>query len=284
MKVKSGDYVVRHSYQKDIVFRVKQIFRDENGELSAVLKGVAIRLLADAPLSDLEALNQNETEKIREREMSEDIQLLLRRHAKRQEWRNANTSVDYPGMVLHLDGDREYLSKCMEAYDKLGIPHAGLAIPEKDQPNAVGYYLEKYHPDILVVTGHDSLLKGAVNDKNPDHYRSSLYFADAVRKARQYQPDRDALVIFAGACQSCYEELIHAGANFASSPKRVFIHIFDPVLIIEKIAYTSIKDVVTAEEAVEGTVTGADGVGGMETRGCLRKGYPALTTLSLIHI
>lgn len=278
MKVKSGDYVVRHSYQRDIVFRVKQIFRDENGELSAILKGVAIRLLADAPLKDLEALNQEETEKIREREMSEDIQLLMRRHAKRQEWRNKNASFDYPGMVLHLDGDREYLSKCIEAYDKLGIPHAGLAVPEKDQPNAVGYYLEKYHPDILVITGHDSLLKGATDNKNPDHYRSSLYFADAVRNARQYQPDRDALVIFAGACQSCYEELIRAGANFASSPKRVFIHIFDPVLIIEKIAYTSIKDVVTAEEAVEGTVTGADGIGGMETRGCLRKGYPILST------
>lgn len=278
MQVKSGDYVVRHSYQRDIVFRVKQIFRDENGELSAVLKGVAIRLLADAPLKDLEALDRNEAEKIRAREMNEDIQLLMQRHAHRQKWRIENTSIDYPGMVLHLDGDREYLSKCMEAYDKLGIPHAGLAVPEKDQPDAVSYYLEKYRPDILVITGHDSLLKGAANDEDPDHYRSSLYFADAVRKARQYQPDRDALVIFAGACQSCYEELIRAGANFASSPKRVFIHIFDPVLIIEKIAYTSIKDVVTAEEAVEGTVTGADGIGGMETRGCLRKGYPAPTT------
>ena len=97
---------------------------------------------------------------------------------------------------------------------------------------------------------------------------------DAVKKARQYQPDRDSLVIFAGACQSCYEELIKAGANFASSPKRVFIHIFDPVLIIERIAFTSIKEVVTAEEAVAGTVSGADGVGGLETRGCLRRGYP----------
>lgn len=278
MQVKSGDYVVRRSYRKDIVFRVKQIFRDENGELSAVLKGVAIRLLADAPLSDLEALDAKETERIREREMNEDIRLLVKRHDKRSQWRGEENTFDYPGMVLHLDGDREYLSKCMEAYGKLGIPHAGLAVPEKDQPDAVGYYLEKYHPDILVITGHDSLLKGAKDDGNLDHYRSSFYFAEAVKKARQYQPDRDSLVIFAGACQSCFEELIKAGANFASSPKRVFIHIFDPVLIIEKVACTSIKDVVTAEDAVEGTVTGADGVGGMETRGCLRRGYPVMPT------
>ncbi|MBR5329319.1 MAG: sporulation peptidase YabG [Firmicutes bacterium] len=276
MDIKSGDYVVRRSYQKDIVFRVKQIYRDENGALAAVLKGVAIRLLADAPLTDLEALDATETERIREREVKEDIRLLVKRHEKRRQWRGEETTFDYPGMVLHLDGDREYLGKCMEAYGKLGIPHAGLAVPEKDQPDAVPYYLEKYHPDILVITGHDSLLKGAANDCNLDHYRTSFYFAEAVKKARQYQPDRDSLVIFAGACQSCYEELIKAGANFASSPKRVFIHIFDPVLIIERIACTSIKDVVTAEDAVEGTVTGADGVGGMETRGCLRKGYPVL--------
>ena len=274
MAVKCGDYVVRHSYQKDIVFRVKQIFRDENGELSAVLKGVAIRLLADAPLADLEPMNASEMEQLHERESGEDMELLLKRHDRCHIWRGGERSFRYPGMVLHLDGDREYLSKCEEAYEKLGIPHAGLTIPEKDQPDAVSYYLEKYRPEILVVTGHDSLLKGAKDLQNLDHYRSSYYFAEAVKKARQYQPDRDALVIFAGACQSCYEALIRAGANFASSPKRVFIHIFDPVLIIEKVAYTSIKDVVTAEEAVEGTVTGADGIGGVETRGCLRIGYP----------
>ena len=60
MKIKSGDYVVRKSYDRDIIFKVKQIFQDENGGLSAVLKGVAIRLLADAPLMDLEQLNAEE--------------------------------------------------------------------------------------------------------------------------------------------------------------------------------------------------------------------------------
>ncbi|MEG2658419.1 MAG: sporulation peptidase YabG, partial [Clostridiales bacterium] len=71
--------------------------------------------------------------------------------------------------------------------------------------------------------------------------------------------------------------LIRAGANFASSPKRVFIHIFDPVLIIERIAYTSIKEVVTADEIVDNTVTGSDGIGGIETRGQFRLGYPSST-------
>ena len=194
-------------------------------------------------------------------------------------WRGSEEErkfFDFPGKVLHLDGDREYLNKCVEVYNKFKIPNAGLAIPEKEQPEAVGYYLEKYRPGILVITGHDSLLKGAKDLSNLDNYRSSGYFAETVKNARLYQPDPDSLVIFAGACQSCYEELIKAGANFASSPKRVFIHIFDPVLIIEKIAFTSIKDVVTADEIVGSTVTGSDGVGGIETRGQFRLGYPSV--------
>ena len=40
MKIKSGDYVVRKSYDRDIIFKVKQIFQDENGGLSAVLKAL----------------------------------------------------------------------------------------------------------------------------------------------------------------------------------------------------------------------------------------------------
>ncbi|MDO4541583.1 MAG: sporulation peptidase YabG [Bacillota bacterium] len=280
MDVKVGDYVVRRSYDRDIIFKVKQIFPDENGSLSAVLKGVAIRLLADAPMEDLETLDPKETAGIIEAAEDKEIEALMSRCKSRSLWRSSekkqdHSFFDFPGKVLHLDGDREYLNKCVEVYNKFNIPNAGLAVPEKEQPDAVGYYLEKYRPGILVITGHDSLLKGAEDLGNLDNYRSSGYFAETVRNARLYQPDPDSLVIFAGACQSCYEELIRAGANFASSPKRVFIHIFDPVLIIERIAFTSIKEVVTADEIVGGTVTGSDGVGGIETRGQFRLGYPS---------
>ena len=173
MKIKSGDYVVRKSYDRDIIFKVKQIFQDENGGLSAVLKGVAIRLLADAPLMDLEQLNAEETARLMAGEEDNAIEeLLLRRKADKQ-WRgDENSFFDFPGKVLHLDGDREYLNKCIEVYDKFKIPNAGLAIAEKDQPDAVSYYLEKYRPGILVITGHDSLLKGAKDYSNLDNYRS----------------------------------------------------------------------------------------------------------------
>lgn len=281
MKVKSGDYVVRNSYGKDIIFRVNQIFRDENESLSAVLKGVAIRLIADAPVCDLELLDASEMKRIDAKEREEELSVMLGEHDRKDDWRSAGGAFDFPGMVLHLDGDSEYLNKCTAAYEKLGIPHAGLSVPEKDQPDAVGYYLEKYRPEILVITGHDSLLKGVTDFRNLDHYRSSQYFVEAVKRARHYQPDRDSLVIFAGACQSNYEALLQAGANYASSPKRIFIHVFDPVLIIEKVAFTSVREIITAEEAVASTVTGADGIGGIETRGCFRKGYPDFRTAEI---
>ncbi len=277
MSIKSGDFVVRRSYDRDIIFKVKQIFKDENGKLSAILKGVELRLLADAPITDLETVTAPESSK-NGQDQRELEQLILKRATIKGDWRGEEEKdgnfFDFPGKVLHLDGDQEYLNKCLAAYDKFKIPNHGLLIPEKEQPKAVPYYLEKYRPGILVITGHDSLLKGATDLNNLDNYRSSAYFAEATKKARQYQPDQDALVIFAGACQSCYEELIRAGANYASSPKRVFIHLFDPVLVIARIAFTSIKDVLTADSITEATVSGSDGIGGIETRGQFRLGFP----------
>lgn len=51
-----GDIVVRKSYGKDIVFKIIAFSIDENNEKVAILKGVAFRILADAPIDDLEAV------------------------------------------------------------------------------------------------------------------------------------------------------------------------------------------------------------------------------------
>ena len=59
---------------------------------------------------------------------------------------------------------------------------------------------------------------------NLDNYKNTSNFIDAVKMARNYEKDQDKLIIIAGACQSNYEELIKAGATFASSPKRINIH------------------------------------------------------------
>lgn len=42
----------------------------------------------------------------------------------------------------------------------------------------------------------------------------------------------------------------------------------------EKIAYTSISSVISITDVVESTITGKDGIGGIQTRGKYREGYP----------
>jgi len=142
------------------------------------------------------------------------------------------------------------------------------------QPQVIKDLLKEYRPDILVLTGHDGMVKGTQNFKSIDSYRNSKYFVEAVKAARSFEPSYDDLVIFAGACQSYYEAIMDAGANFASSPHRVLIHCMDPVFICEKIAFSSISKFLTAQEALENTITGAKGIGGLQTRGKFREGTP----------
>ena len=52
------------------------------------------------------------------------------------------------------------------------------------------------------------------------NYRNSRYFIKTVNEARSWSRSGKELAIFAGACQSYYEAIIQAGANFASSPRK----------------------------------------------------------------
>ena len=73
-------------------------------------------------------------------------------------------------------------------------------------------------------------------------YRHSKDLLKTVREARKKSCSLDHLIIFAGACQSHFESLIQAGANFASSPSRVNIHALDPVYIVGKISFTPFRE------------------------------------------
>jgi spore coat assembly protein len=183
---------------------------------------------------------------------------------------------EIPGRILHLDGDAEYLEQCLKTYKQLGLQAKGICKSEVEQPKVISKVLKDNPTDILVLTGHDSLLKGKKDLKSLDSYRSSAYFVQSVLEARKHQPNRDALVIFAGGCQSNFEAILAAGANFASSPKRMMIHALDPVFLVESIAFTPIDRTVSLKEIIRHTITGIDGVGGIETRGQMRKGYPRI--------
>ena len=294
--MKIGDTVVRKSYNKDIIFRIIGFEIDENNQKIAVLKGVAFRILADSTIDDLEKVNDTE---VKDLLIDKDIETRIYKSIKKskeinkklnramQKSGNASkqsatqsqgqsiNSYGMPGKVLHLDGDPEYLKICLDVYTKLGIPAIGKAIPENLQYKEVRSLLEQYNPSILVITGHDALINSKGSKKDLKNYKNTSSFIKAIKEARKYDPSLDSLVIFAGACQSIYEELIKAGANFASSPSRVMIHALDPLLVVEKIACSRIDKVVPLEEVLGHTVTGMKGVGGIETRGKFRLTMPS---------
>ncbi len=141
-------------------------------------------------------------------------------------------------------------------------------------PEQIGSLIEMVKPDIIVVTGHDAYLKSKGNMRDIRSYRNTKYFAECVRIARNYTWHRDDLVIFAGACQSHFETLIKAGANFASSPERVNIHALDPVYIASRVSLTSFRDHIHLSDVLRNTITGEKGLGGIETKGVMRRGMP----------
>ncbi|WP_246946012.1 sporulation peptidase YabG [Bacillus pinisoli] len=285
MELQVGAKVARLSYNCDLLFRIIEI-REENGVRKALLYGEDIRLIADAPFADLKILDDLEQAKYMsmERKKQENSFSLFKQdyHLTREKSEYVATNGyqgDYeffqlPGKVLHLDGDSTYLQKCLSLYEKIGVPVYGVHCNEKEMPEKIGPLIEKYRPDILVITGHDaySKSKGKVNDLKA--YRHSRHFARTVMEARKKVPNLDQLVIFAGACQSHFESLIRAGANFASSPSRVNIHALDPVYIVAKISFTPFMDYINVWDVVRNTLTGQKGLGGIETKGVLRTGMP----------
>ena len=146
--------------------------------------------------------------------------------------------------LISADGDKKYSEKSNIYYKKVGLNAIVKNIPERNQPIFVGALVKKYKPEILVITGHDGMIKKGKDFTDIYNYRNSGYFIKAVEEARK-NSIRDDLVIFAGACQSYYEGIIMAGANFASSPARILIDFMDPIIVAEKVAITDEKKFVT---------------------------------------
>lgn len=286
-----GDVVVRKSYDKDVTFKVIDI-KDENGKKIYILKGINIRIIADSEKDDLEEVRDDyygEQDKILNSRVSRSIKNAIASRSMDERKGNSKENkvvknqkdtsckelfFGRPGKILHVDGDKDYMDTCLKVYKQLSLDAVGVSIKEEEQPYKIVDLVKEIKPDIVVLTGHDSVIKNTRNYLDLDNYRNSKFYRDAVKALRDYNSSYDELVIFAGACQSCYECMLDAGANFASSPNRVLIHCLDPVFVCEKIAYTKINEVVSIQDVIENTITGIRGIGGLQTRGKYREGYP----------
>ena len=162
----------------------------------------------------------------------------------------------------------------MKLYKSMGIKANGLTIEESQISSKIYDLVKEYRPDIIVITGHDAFYQKKKDKEDSNNYENSNNFAEAIREVRRYEKNQDKLIIIAGACQSNYEELIKAGANFASSPKRVNIHALDPAIIASSIAFSDKNQSIDLIEMIEKTKYGSDGIGGIITNGTMYVGYP----------
>ena len=256
---KIGDFVTRNSYNNDILFTIIDIKDD-----IAYLKGIDVRLYADSSLDDLEEADVDyDTNK--DRNDAKKIKDML--NLDRSEY------FYLPGKILHIDGDKDYLRRCIDFYKDMHLEAYGVNLDEERFERDITSCLKEYKPDILVITGHDSFKKN--KDKNNlSSYQNSNNFVKATVKAREYERSQDKLIIIAGACQSFYEDLIKAGANFASSPKRINIHALDPAIIASAVALSPKNKEIDLISLLDKTHYGCDGMGGIITNGVMYVGYP----------
>ena len=251
-----GDLVTRNSYNNDIIFKIIDI----DGDI-AVLNGMNIRLCADSKLDDLAKVNDAKS----------DDNEMLRKFGESN--LNRNEYFYLPGKIVHIDGDKSFLDRCMKFYEKINVKAKGIRLKENKIASEIPKIIEEYKPDILVITGHDAYYKRMGDEENNNNYKNTTNFINAVREARKVASHND-LIIIAGACQSNYEELIRAGANFASSPKRINIHALDPAIVASSIALSDRNKTIDLLNILDKTKYGKDGMGGIITNGTMYVGYP----------
>ena len=259
-EIKKGDNVTRNSYNNDIIFKVDKIIKTSNNVKVAILKGIDIRIVADAQIQDLKLVSRQE---------KQDSEAEFEKKFK-----NINNNDDErikgiikTGKILHLDGDKKYAGKSIMYYKKMGLNAVVKNIAENKKPKLIKQILMLYNPDILVITGHDGMIKNnATNDIF--NYRNSRHFIETVKQAREFEKiSKKNLVIFAGACQSYFEALISAGANFASSPARILIDFLDPLIVAKNVAVTDNRKYITIDDFANELRDGKKGVDGIGARG-----------------
>ena len=252
---KVNDYVTRKSYNNDTVFKIVDIVSN-----NYILKGIDMRLIADSPVDDL-VLCSNYND-------SFDLNDEVTKRFDRDDF------FYLPGKILHIDGDCDYLDRCLKLYEKYNVLAFGVCIKEENMKYEIRKHLEAIKPDILVITGHDAYYKKRGKRDDLNAYLNSSNFIDTVIEARKYERSHDKLVIIAGACGSYYEALIKNGANFASSPKRINIHALDPAIVALKVSLTEINKDVDIIDVIEKTKYKESGMGGITTGGTMYVGYP----------
>ena len=274
--IKKGSFVYKKSQSKDVIYTVDKILKSDKNRI-ALLRGATERVMAESPIEDLMLVNKSIIKKafgILENRINKRVKdrLIYTNYIENLNSNKRFSEKIITGKILHLDGDKKYSQKSYNYYKKVGLNAVVKNIPEYRQPKFVASLLKIYKPDILIVTGHDEMLNKNRNFNDIYNYRNSKYFISTVEEARKYELNLDSkLVIFAGACQSYYEGLILAGANFASSPARILIDFLDPLIIAEKVATTESYKYINIDDVAPELRDGKKGIDGIGASGKMYK-------------
>ena len=274
--IKKGSFVYKKSQSKDVIYTVDKILKSDKNRI-VLLRGATERVMAESPIEDLVLVDKSIIQKTFESLEKRINRRLSDRLIYNKYIENLNNNKRFSekiitGKILHLDGDKKYSQKSYNYYKKVGLNAIVKNIPEYKQPKFVSSLLKIYKPDILIITGHDEMLNKNRNFNDVYNYRNSKYFINTVKEARKYELNLDSkLVIFAGACQSYYEGLILAGANFASSPARILIDFLDPLIIAEKVATTERYKYINIDDVAPELRDGKKGIDGIGASGKMYK-------------
>ena len=178
-----GDIIVRKSYQKDMKFTIVKIINHQ-----AILNGLNYRLIADADLDDLECVESrllisNKWCKLKNKDskLIDSPPKLLKQYPHYQTISN-HQNMKF-GRILHLDGNMLYFKKCCSLYKKLNLTVDAYCIKECHQPLFISELLSLHHPDILILTGHDSMTKEKRYSMTPSDYKNSWRVSIEIRSS-----------------------------------------------------------------------------------------------------
>lgn len=282
--MKIGDYVMIKGDESNFIYKIKE-YNDSTKRY--FLSGVEYRIIREEEESNLLPLSNEDVDKEHKRFL--EFELRLKDNLKKKIVKdgiiklessdNKPSKLDYQvrndkklkkryvlGTIMHIDGDEEYLKKCLELYDEIGIYSYGKCVKEDEIHNSIGKFLLETNADIVVITGHDIYNNKGIKDLN--NYSNTKNFIKAVKEIRKVRSN--SCIVIAGACQSNFEALVANGADFASSPSRINIHTFDPAIIAVCAATTSISSIINIEDAFKYIENGKEAFGGLQTYGKMR--------------
>lgn len=249
-----NDLVVIKNDPNKIIFVIEKINLND-----VILTGYIYRIKINAKIEELV--------KAEEKQIEKENKLLLKSFDRTTKLKTrANHKVIF-GTVLHIDSDQKFLESCLNLYKEMKVHAWGVHLKEEDIYKCIDDIIDEITPDIIVLTGHDYY--NGKDQTELNNYENTNKYIKALRKIRK-RFNNDSVIVIAGACCSLFEALIANGANFASSPKRIHIHTYDPAIIAIKCATTSCNQIVDFNNLIKYIENGKDAYGGIETKGKMK--------------